>query len=245
MHDLDALCAQVGEAGLPVQLTVEGAVRPLPSSLDLTAYRIVQESLTNTLKHAGRTRAQVTVRYEAHSLAIEVLDEGRGVPAGSGARRRTRTAGHARACAHFRRRAAGRAARARRLRRARAPASGRGGDMKSDAPGGGASRRITVVLVDDEQMIRMGLRLILESEDDIEVVGEAGDGREGRGAHAPAGPGRGAHGRADAGHERHRGHARDRRAGARRQLARRSSSPPSTWTSTCSRACAPAPAVSC
>jgi signal transduction histidine kinase len=83
MGELQVLCAQVGEAGLPVQLTVEGQARPLPPSLDLTAYRIVQESLTNTLKHAGRTRAQVTVRYEADNLAIEVLDEGRGVPAGA------------------------------------------------------------------------------------------------------------------------------------------------------------------
>jgi len=75
----------VREAGLPVALTVTGAPRPLPASLDLTAYRIVQESLTNTLKHAGKTRATVTVRYEERALAIEVLDEGRGVtPATAG-----------------------------------------------------------------------------------------------------------------------------------------------------------------
>ena len=65
--------------------TVEGESRPLPASLDLTAYRIVQEALTNTLKHAGKTRATVRVRYEEQALAIEVLDDGRGVtPATAG-----------------------------------------------------------------------------------------------------------------------------------------------------------------
>ena len=79
MGQLETLCEQVREAGLPVDLTVEGEARPLPASLDLTAYRIVQESLTNTLKHAGKTRASVRVAYEESALAIEVLDGGRGV----------------------------------------------------------------------------------------------------------------------------------------------------------------------
>ncbi len=63
---------------------VEGERRELPSSLDLTAYRIVQESLTNTLKHAGRTRAHVSIRYEPDRLVIDVTDEGRGVTPGAG-----------------------------------------------------------------------------------------------------------------------------------------------------------------
>ena len=85
MGQLATLCDQVREAGLPVTLSVEGEPRPLPASLDLTAYRIVQESLTNTLKHAGKTRAIVTIRYEEAALAIEVLDDGRGVtPATAG-----------------------------------------------------------------------------------------------------------------------------------------------------------------
>jgi signal transduction histidine kinase len=79
MGQLETLCAQVREAGLPVELSVEGEARPLPSSLDLTAYRIVQEALTNTLKHAGTARATVTVRYEDGALGIEVFDDGRGV----------------------------------------------------------------------------------------------------------------------------------------------------------------------
>jgi signal transduction histidine kinase len=79
MSQLETLCEQVREAGLPVELTVDGEERPLPASLDLTAYRIVQESLTNTLKHAGKTRAAVRVTYEEAALAIEVLDEGKGM----------------------------------------------------------------------------------------------------------------------------------------------------------------------
>ena len=75
----DAVARQVREAGLPVDLVVEGETRALPASLDLTAYRIVQEALTNTLKHAGKTHATVTVRYEEAALGIEVLDEGHGV----------------------------------------------------------------------------------------------------------------------------------------------------------------------
>ena len=76
-----ALCVSVREAGLPVELVVEGTPRVLPASLDLTAYRIVQEALTNTLKHAGRAHASVTLRYTEHVLEIEALDDGRGGPA--------------------------------------------------------------------------------------------------------------------------------------------------------------------
>jgi len=79
MSQLETLCGQVREAGLPVELSVTGDVRPLPASLDLTAYRLVQEALTNTLKHAGKTRATVSVEYGADALIIEVLDDGRGV----------------------------------------------------------------------------------------------------------------------------------------------------------------------
>ncbi len=82
LGQLESLCEQVRDAGLPVALSVEGEARALPASLDLTAYRIVQESLTNTLKHAGKTHAVVKVRYEEDALAIEVVDDGRGVPAG-------------------------------------------------------------------------------------------------------------------------------------------------------------------
>jgi len=77
--DLEALVRQMVDAGLQVLLDVEGEPRPLPSGLDLTAYRIVQEALTNTLKHAGPARAHVTLRYGPRALEVKVTYDGRGV----------------------------------------------------------------------------------------------------------------------------------------------------------------------
>jgi signal transduction histidine kinase len=84
LRDLDQLVAKVREAGLPVELHVEGAPVPLPSGVDLSAYRIVQEALTNTLKHAGPARATVTVRYETAAVEVEVRDDGSSVGDGVG-----------------------------------------------------------------------------------------------------------------------------------------------------------------
>jgi signal transduction histidine kinase len=77
---LDALVAEVGRAGLPVDLQVEGEPTPLPRGIDLSAYRIVQEGLTNALKHARAGRAAVTLGYEPTELRIEVRDDGNGGP---------------------------------------------------------------------------------------------------------------------------------------------------------------------
>jgi signal transduction histidine kinase len=82
--DLDQLAAAMQDAGLPVDLTVEGAVTPLPQVVDLSAFRIVQEALTNTLKHAGPTRAAVTVRYDEDGVEIDVRDFGAGNGNGDG-----------------------------------------------------------------------------------------------------------------------------------------------------------------
>jgi signal transduction histidine kinase len=79
MTELPQLLAQTQAAGLDVELTVEGEPRYLGPGIDLAAYRIVQEALTNTLKHAGRARARVIVRYGDRDLEIEVTDDGRGV----------------------------------------------------------------------------------------------------------------------------------------------------------------------
>ncbi|MGD0019209.1 MAG: sensor histidine kinase [Candidatus Limnocylindrales bacterium] len=81
LAELDRLVAQVREAGLPVELTIEGTDRELPAGMDLAAYRIVQEALTNTVKHAGRATARVKVGYERDALDIEVTDDGRGAAA--------------------------------------------------------------------------------------------------------------------------------------------------------------------
>jgi signal transduction histidine kinase len=68
------LLAQVRKAGLPVALTVHGRPGPLPATVELNAYRIIQEALTNSLKHAGPARAEVSLDYGEDSLGIEVLD---------------------------------------------------------------------------------------------------------------------------------------------------------------------------
>jgi len=78
---LPDLVDQLQLSGLPVEVLVEGSARPLPQGVDLTAYRIIQEALTNTLKHAGPAHAGVTVRYSPAAVEIEVRDDGRGITA--------------------------------------------------------------------------------------------------------------------------------------------------------------------
>jgi signal transduction histidine kinase len=73
---LNTLLEQLRGAGLPVELRVEGEPSELPASVDLSAFRIVQEALTNTLKHAGPARALVVLRYTAHAIELEVSDDG-------------------------------------------------------------------------------------------------------------------------------------------------------------------------
>jgi signal transduction histidine kinase len=75
---LDVLAERVREAGLPVELHVEGEAKSLPPGVELSAYRIVQEALTNALKHAGPASAQVVVRYRAEEVELEISDDGRG-----------------------------------------------------------------------------------------------------------------------------------------------------------------------
>jgi signal transduction histidine kinase len=76
LADLGTVLDQVREAGLPVDLEVVGVPYPLAPSIDLTAYRIIQEALTNTLRHTAATRARVTLSYEPGYLAIGVTDRG-------------------------------------------------------------------------------------------------------------------------------------------------------------------------
>jgi signal transduction histidine kinase len=78
LDQLGALLDQVRDAGLPVDLAVEGAPRPLAPGVDLSAYRIVQEALTNALKHAGPARASVRLHYGERDMEVEVLDDGAG-----------------------------------------------------------------------------------------------------------------------------------------------------------------------
>jgi signal transduction histidine kinase len=84
LGDLDALLEDVRAAGLDAHLHLHGEQVVLPPALDLSAYRIVQEALTNTLKHANARRADVDVRYGAEGLDLEVRDDGRGPSTGAG-----------------------------------------------------------------------------------------------------------------------------------------------------------------
>jgi len=81
---LDALADRVRAAGLPVEIAIEGEPVELPPGIDLSAYRIVQEALTNALKHAGPARAHVRVRYAPDELELEITDDGAGTGDGAG-----------------------------------------------------------------------------------------------------------------------------------------------------------------
>ena len=80
LGQLEDLVAQMADANLTVQLRVDGEPRPLPPTVELSAYRIVQEALTNTLKHGRASNAEVHLRYGPGSVELEILDDGRGGP---------------------------------------------------------------------------------------------------------------------------------------------------------------------
>ena len=84
LAQLDALVEQTRAAGLPVDVSSDGDPRPLPPGIDLTAFRVIQEALTNVLKHGGAARAQVTVRYHSDALEIDVTNSGRVAQNGTG-----------------------------------------------------------------------------------------------------------------------------------------------------------------
>ena len=87
LAQLDALVDRARAGGLDVRLVVEGEVQPLPPGIDLAAYRIAQEGLTNALRHSGATEVTVSVRHEPDALQVQVRDNGRGL-------RRTKNPGH-------------------------------------------------------------------------------------------------------------------------------------------------------
>ncbi len=78
---LEGLLGRVRGAGLPVELIVEGDVAALPQGVDLSAYRVIQEALTNTLRHARAASARVTLRYGTDTLEVDITDDGRGAAA--------------------------------------------------------------------------------------------------------------------------------------------------------------------
>jgi signal transduction histidine kinase len=83
LDQLGALVERARSAGLPIDLEVSGVRPPLPPGMELTVYRLVQEALTNVLRHAGSgARGRLTVRYSATSLEVEMVDDGGGILAG-------------------------------------------------------------------------------------------------------------------------------------------------------------------
>jgi signal transduction histidine kinase len=78
LADLGALIEEMRRAGLAVDLRIEGDARAIPDGVDRSAYRIIQEALTNTIKHAGLVSTRVTVAYGSHDLTLEVVDDGPG-----------------------------------------------------------------------------------------------------------------------------------------------------------------------
>ena len=86
LAEVESLAAEVASAGVRVEVRIEGTPSELPAGLDLSAYRIVQEALTNVVRHAGPATARVAVRYAPDQVAVEVIDDGRGGRAAFGRR---------------------------------------------------------------------------------------------------------------------------------------------------------------
>jgi signal transduction histidine kinase len=91
---LEQLIAQIGEAGVPVHLRVEGQRRRLPPGVDLSVYRIIQEALTNVVRHAAPATAELILRYQPAQITIEVTDDGRSSPDASTGGQATNGSGH-------------------------------------------------------------------------------------------------------------------------------------------------------
>ena len=142
-----------------------GAARAaLPAGVDLSAYRIVQEALTNTLRHARATVAEVTIPLR-HPTSRDRRRRRRARLA------RPRRDGPGHGLIGMRERAACSAARW-------TPATAHGGYRSPPGCRGRGAVRVRVVIADDQALVRAGFRMILEAGEDIEVVGEAGDGAE-------------------------------------------------------------------
>jgi signal transduction histidine kinase len=76
LENLDVLVSRIRDAGLPVELRIEGDAQPLPTGVNVAAYRVLQEALTNALKYAGGAPTEAVVRYTPDAIELEVVDEG-------------------------------------------------------------------------------------------------------------------------------------------------------------------------
>jgi signal transduction histidine kinase len=84
LDGLDSLVKRIERTGLPVRVRIDGEPFPLPRGIDLSAYRIVQEGLTNTVKHSAASHAEVTVRYARDEIRIDICDDGQGAETSDG-----------------------------------------------------------------------------------------------------------------------------------------------------------------
>ena len=183
LAQIDALITGACKAGVPTTLTRAGVPRELPAAVDLAAYRIVQESLTNVIKHAGPASATVGAALRRRGDPHRDRRQRPGRSARSPRRRNwSRPDRNARAGCLCRRHAAGRTRTAARLPGDSA-AAGRSKAGRGHTAGRHSDRRserspvvIRVLLADDQALIRAGFRVLLDSADDLEVVGEAVDG---------------------------------------------------------------------
>ncbi len=165
LASIDDLVSRARTAGLAVSLQVDGDRRPLPTSVDLAAFRIVQESLTNVVRHAGAGTVSVQIDYGSDALTVQIDDDGNG-----GAVNLDGDGGSG-------------------IPGMRERAAALGGDLQA---GAGSRRRvpraceasdqgrrmIRVLIADDQELVRAGFHALVDSQPDLEVVGEADDGRQ-------------------------------------------------------------------
>ena len=176
MAELESLVGRVRASGLPVELVVTGSPdTPMPDGVVLAGYRVVQEALTNAVKHAAGSSATVRVDYGPARLSIEVTDTGGTRPPTADAGQRPWTGRPARAARALRWDARGRAADPRRVP---APRGHPPRARRQPRPSGGlVTDPVRVVVADDQALVRTGFRMILTA-DGIDVVAEAATGAE-------------------------------------------------------------------
>ena len=163
LADIDRLAATARDAGVQVKVDWRGSREPLPADIDLSAFRIIQEAVTNVVRHAHTGQCQVSIGQQDGQLSIEVTDSGRGGT----------TAGTGYGITGMRERAALLGGR---LSAGPRPDGGFRVTARLPVPRGPMT--IQVILADDQPLVRAGLRMLIEQTPGIDVAGEAGTGAE-------------------------------------------------------------------